>query len=197
MNIKTLYTKSTRRAGKILGRFVPYNTRYKPAGVCRLTPENLAGIKPTEVKVHTIYKDAVTTLDISDELYNACNTYWKPEKSVITTYMVVEAPNGRIHTDNESSVSVITQYNRVVENVSLSLTQGKVTEPNLNNIFEQRFFSTPIKFNGTVFSMLTGGAGINNISHWFLDVLPRLHLLRESGLYNKVDWFLTGSWCQA
>jgi len=193
MTIKTFYKKGTRKAGKILSRIIPYNTRYKPAGVCRITPESATTINHRELTMHTIYQDAVTTLDIPDELYNACNAYWKPERSVTSTYMVVEVPNGRIHTDNESSVSVITQYNRVVENVSLSLTGGKVTEPNLNNIFEQRFFTTPHRVSGTVFSMLTGGAGINNISHWFLDVLPRLHLLRESGLYDKVDWFLVPS----
>ncbi|MEJ8757040.1 glycosyltransferase family 61 protein [Pontibacter sp. H259] len=193
MTIKTFYKKGTRKAGKILGRIIPFNTRYKPADVCRLTPDNAAGINKREVKMHTIYQDAVTTLDISEELYNACSPYWKPDRSVTSTYMVVEVPNGRIHTDNESSVSVITQYNRVVENVSLSLINGKVAEPNLNNIFEQRFFTRPHKLTGTVFSMLTGGAGINNISHWFLDVLPRLHLLRESGLYDQVDWFLVPS----
>ncbi|WP_074937268.1 glycosyltransferase family 61 protein [Pontibacter akesuensis] len=106
-----------------------------------------------------------------------------------TDYMVLEVPNGRIYTDNDSSIAVVSQYNRLIENVSLSLVNGKVSEPNLNNIFEQRFFKPPVKIEGTVFSLLTGGAGINNIGHWFIDVLPRLHLLRESGLYDKVDWF--------
>ncbi|MBB6610724.1 glycosyltransferase family 61 protein [Pontibacter sp. Tf4] len=193
MKLKTLYSKGSKKAAKILGRIIPYNTHYRPASVCRLNHDNPVGLTPREITAYTIYKDAVTTLDIPDELYNACSPYWKPERSVTTNYMVVEVPNGRIHTDNESSVSVISQYNRIVENVSLSLTSGKVTEPNLNNIFEQRFFTKPVKVKGTVFSMLTGGAGINNISHWFLDVLPRLHLLRESGLYDKIDWFLVPS----
>lgn len=106
---------------------------------------------------------------------------------------MVEVPNGRIYTDNESSVAVVTQYNRLIENVSLSLRNGKVTEPDINNIFEQRFFTAPTRFNGTVFSMLTGGAGVNNIGHWFIDVLPRLHLLKQSGLYDTVDWFYVPS----
>lgn len=193
MKIKTLYKKGTKKAAKVLGRIIPYNTYYRPASVCKLNYDNPVGLTPREITAHTIYKDAVTTLDIPDELYNACSPYWKPERSVTTNYLVVEVPDGRVYTDNESSVSVITRYNRIVENVSLSLTGGKVTEPNLNNIFEQRFFTKPQKFNGTVFSMLTGGAGINNISHWFLDVLPRLHLLRESGLFDKIDWFLVPS----
>ncbi|MFD1187549.1 glycosyltransferase family 61 protein [Pontibacter rugosus] len=148
---------------------------------------------PRELFVHTIYPALTTNLEIPEDLFEACSEYWKPKKKVQTDYMVVEVPNGRIYTDNESSIAVVSQYNRLIENVSLSLMSGKVAEPNLNNIFEQRFFTPPHKVEGTVFSMLTGGAGINNIGHWFLDVLPRLHLLRESGLYDKVDWFYVPS----
>ena len=54
-------------------------------------------------------------------------------------------------------------------------------------------FTEPVKLYGTVFTMLSGGAGINNIGHWFLDVLPRLHLLQKSGLFEQVDWFLVPS----
>ena len=193
MNMKTLYRKGTRKLKKIFGRFIPYNTRYKPSGVCRITLNNLAIINKREVMVHNIYPAHVTTLNISENLYQACSDYWKPKRSIETDYMVVEVPNGRIYTDNENSVAIISQYNRVVENVSLNLTYGIVTEPNLNNIFEQRYFTVPEKLEGTVFTLLSGGAGINNISHWFLDVLPRLHLLRKSGLYDKIDWFVVPS----
>ncbi len=178
---------------KILGRIVPYNTRLKPTGVCSFNLQELETLNPSELKVHTIYPQAVTTLNISEKLFEACSEYWKPKRKVVTDFIVVELPNGRIYTDNESSVAVMTQFNRVVENVSLSLTDGKVTEPNLNNIFEQRYFTSPRKLNGTVYSLLTGGAGLNNISHWFVDVLPRLHLLQEGGLYDKIDWFLVPS----
>ena len=193
MKPKIFYDKATKRLKKIVGRVVPHNTRYKPAGICRINLQDPDSQNEREIKVHSIYPQAVTTLDISEQLYQACSEYWKPERRVETNYLVAEVPNGRIYTDNESSVAIITQYNRVVENVSLSLTNGKVMEPNLNNIFEQRYFTAPTRFKGTVFSLLTGGAGLNNIGHWFLDVLPRLHLLRKSGLYDEVDWFLVPS----
>ncbi|MBJ6119112.1 glycosyltransferase family 61 protein [Pontibacter sp. BT310] len=176
-----------------MGRIIPYNTRYRPSDVCRVKIEDANSQHPKEVKVHSIYPGLKTQLNIPEELYEAGSFYWKPAREVKTDYMVVEVPNGRIYTDNESSVAVVTQYNRLIENVSLSLVGGKVTEPNLNNIFEQRYFTAPHRFEGTVFSLLTGGAGLNNIGHWFIDVLPRLHLLRESGLYDKVDWFLVPS----
>jgi hypothetical protein len=193
MKVNKYINKAKNRFGKILGRIVPYNTRYKPAGVCKINVQELDTLNPSELKVHPIYLQKVTTLNISEKLFESCSDYWKPKRKVITDYLVVELPNGRIYTDNENSVAVITQFNRVVENVSLSLIDGKVTAPDLNNIFEQRYFTQPKKLDGTVFSLLTGGAGLNNISHWFVDVLPRLHLLRESSLYDTVDWFLVPS----
>ncbi|WP_299820562.1 glycosyltransferase 61 family protein [uncultured Pontibacter sp.] len=193
MNIKTFYQKGIKRSKKILGRIIPYNSKYKPGGVCSINLDEPERNNPREITVHSVYPKHETKLMISEDLYHACSEYWKPKRQVCTNYMVVEVPNGRLYTDNESSVAIISRYNRVIENVSLSLVSGKVTEPNLNNIFEQRYFTVPKKFDGTVFSLLTGGAGINNIGHWFIDVLPRLHLLRKSGLYDSVDWFMVPS----
>ena len=193
MKIKAYFDKGTKRAKKVLGRIVPFNSQYRPAAVCRINLTDTSANNDREFLLHMIYREHITRLDISDELYAACSDYWKPKKQVQTDYIVVEVPNGRVYTDNESSVAVVSQYNRLIENVSLSLKNGKVTEPDLNNIFEQRYFTAPSRFEGTVFSMLSGGAGVNNIGHWFLDVLPRLHLLKESGQYDQVDWFYVPS----
>ncbi|PVY41321.1 glycosyltransferase family 61 protein [Pontibacter virosus] len=192
MKPKVFYDKSTNRLKKILGRIIPHNTRFRPSGVCHINTKtnNETVCAQSEVRVHSIYPNLTTPLEISEDLYIACSDYWKPMRSVTTDYVVVEVPNGRVYTDNESSVAIMSQQNRIIENVSLSLTEGKATSADQNNIFNQSYFQAPTRFQGTVFSMLTGGAGLNNIGHWFLDVLPRLHLLRESGLYNEVDWFL-------
>jgi capsular polysaccharide biosynthesis protein len=191
--MKLLYQKIKKRLGKIAGRFVSHKIRYRPQSIYKLHADLAKAESQNEVKLYPIYPALRTTLDISEELYEACSPYWKPQREVTTDYVVVEAPKGRIYTDNESCVAIISKYNRLIENVSLSLKDGKVTEAGYSNIFEQRYFSEPTKLEGTVFSLLTGGAGLNNICHWFVDVLPRLHLLKESGLYDKVDWFLVPS----
>ncbi|PKV76162.1 glycosyltransferase family 61 protein [Pontibacter ramchanderi] len=190
MKPKVFYDKSTKRLKKILGRVIPHNTRLRPIGVCQVDAKNGSEQAGSEIKVHPIYPNLTTPLEITEDLYKACSDYWKPMRSVNTDYVVVEAPNGRIYTDNESSVAIVSQQNRIIENVSLSLINGKAGSADKNNIFHQSYFQAPTRFQGTVFSMITGGAGLNNIGHWFLDVLPRLHLLRESGLYDEVDWFL-------
>lgn len=193
MKFKSYVDKGKSRILKILGRIVPYNTHFRPLEVCEIDLQNLNKLDAGELRIHSIYPNATTTLNISDDLYKSVSEYWKPPRKVQTDYVVVEAPNGRIYTDNENSVAIITQHNRVVENVSLSLKHGRASESKQNNVFDQQYFKPPTKLKGTVYSLLTGGAGLNNISHWFVDVLPRLHLLRESGLYDEVDWFLVPS----
>ncbi|GAA4430454.1 hypothetical protein GCM10023188_17130 [Pontibacter saemangeumensis] len=191
MKTSIVLHKILNRLRKVARRSIPHNLHYRPTGIWRV--EETGAQDPTTVVVHPIYPQLVTTLDISEELYRACSAYWKPQRSVVTDYVVVEVPEGRIHTDSESSVAVISRDNRVVTNVSLSLQDGKVCDDAQNNIFRQRYFSEPHRLKGTVFTLLSGGAGVNNIGHWFLDVLPRLHLLERSGLLGEVDWFLVPS----
>ncbi|WP_187261479.1 glycosyltransferase family 61 protein [Pontibacter beigongshangensis] len=190
-----LYNKISVRISRVARQLVPFNQKYKPIGVCRAgsLTNGQKEVNSGEVIVHTVYPAVVTTLNISDDLYHACSDYWKPAKRVETSYVVAEVPHGRIHTDNENSVAIISRFNNLVGEVSLSLNEGKVIDPALNPVFGQRYFKSPVKIQGTVFSLLSGGAGINNISHWFIDVLPRLHLLQKSGLYEKIDWFLVPS----
>lgn len=193
MKASVLLKKAKNRLAKTARQIIPHNLHFRPTGVLRVE-EALPLQELPEVVIHSIYLQHTTTLDISEDLYQACSEYWKPERSVVTDYIVVEVPQGRIHTDSESSVAVISRDNRIITNVSLSLGQdGKVCDDAQNNIFRQRSFSSPTRLEGTVFTMLSGGAGINNIGHWFLDVLPRLHLLQKSGLFDKVDWFLVPS----
>ncbi|MBC5773091.1 glycosyltransferase family 61 protein [Pontibacter sp. KCTC 32443] len=194
MQFEILLTKATKALKKIAKRVIPKNKRYRPVSVQTIELSELSTpISYNNIVVHSIYPQHLTTLDITEDLYQACSEYWKPQRSVITDYVVVEVLNGRLHTDNESSIAIITKDNKLVDNVSLSLKDGKVTKPENNNIFSQQMFSEPVRLQGNVFTMLSGGAGINNIGHWFLDVLPRLHLLQQSGLFDQIDWFLVPS----
>lgn len=191
--MNTLYKKIKNRLTKYYKDIVPWNTHLRPHSFCEIGTVSRNSHDSQEITLHPILPNLVTNLNITEELFEACSSYWKPQRQVVTDYVVTQIPHGRICTDNEKSVAIITNRNRLVDNVSLSLQGGKATGAGFNSIFEQRYFTKPVKIKGAVFSMLSGGAGLNNISHWFLDVLPRLYLLRESGLYDKVDWFLVPS----
>ena len=47
--------------------------------------------------------------------------------------------------------------------------------------------------NGSVLSLLTGGAGNNNYWHWLFDVLPRFGLCSQLINLEKIDFFLLPS----
>jgi capsular polysaccharide biosynthesis protein len=49
------------------------------------------------------------------------------------------------------------------------------------------------KIDGSVFSLLCGGAGKNNYWHWIFDVLPKIGILEKLNLEKQPDFFLLPS----
>ena len=49
------------------------------------------------------------------------------------------------------------------------------------------------RFDGNVFSLLSGGAAKNNYWHWVFDVLPKFGILEKLKNKNKIDYFLLPS----
>lgn len=50
-------------------------------------------------------------------------------------------------------------------------------------------FTKPKKHDWVVFPLLVGGGG-QNYFHWLIDALPRVYMLKKSGLFDTVDKFL-------
>lgn len=190
--MKITFKKIRKRLWKEVIKYLPYNHAYRPTGTYPTSKnfKDAVSIQGKKVFYQEIYTDLVSNLSISQEFYAVCSSYFKPNLSVKTTYLVVEVPNGRVHTDNEASIAVIADDNHLIGDISFSYNYGRVVSPDDNNIFRQSYFTKPENYKGTVFTMLTGGSGINNYSHWLIDVLPRIHLLKESGWFDKIDWFL-------
>jgi capsular polysaccharide biosynthesis protein len=178
-----------------LKEIIYYNYYYRPSAVYQTSKDYQAAELAKGRKVHyiEIYPQLHSRLEIDAELYKACSHYFIPVRETVTTYLVIEVPGGRIHTDNDLSVAVISRNNRLIGDVSFSYKEGRIIAPAQNAIFRQKYFKKPHRVKGTVFSLLTGGSGTNNYSHWLIDVLPRIHLLKKSGLYAEVDFFVTPS----
>lgn len=189
MKISLLIDKLRRKFRYVVRRTVYHNYQYKPSGLFLSSKDFFAANKNEQTAYVEIYPNLVSKVNIDEQLYDACPNYFKPNLMVKTTYLVVKLPNARIHTDNATSIAIISADNKLVGDVSFSYNYGRTVRPQENNIFKQRYFSVPKKYKGTVFSMITGGSGINNYSHWLLDSLPRIHLLKKSGMYDQVDWF--------
>lgn len=190
--MKFVFTKIKKRVKRELKNIISYNASYRPTGIYA-TSKNFVQAqleKGTRLFYQEIYTNLVSNLTIDKDLYDASPDYFKPHLTVQTTYLVVEVPNGRVHTDNAASIAIISEDNKMLGDVSFSYNYGRTVQPSQNSIFKQKFFRAPKKVDGVVFTLISGGAALNNYSHWLLDALPRIHLLKESGMFDKVDWFL-------
>ena len=133
------------------------------------------------------------------------------------SYKVYIISNGRLYTDRIHDSAAILD-NKIIEGPSFQFRQvsnpidnSKIINkinygryPNIpkiiinskirNNIVFSK--GTPRKLrnlNGSVLSLLTGGAGNNNYWHWLFDVLPRFGLCSRSVNLNEIDYFLLPS----
>ncbi len=111
-------------------------------------------------------------------------------------YNVYSITDGRLYTDRIHDSAVILD-NRIIEGPSFQLRELSDTIVN-SKISDNIVFSkgTPrklIKLNGSVLSLLTGGAGNNNYWHWLFDVLPRFGLCNKSTNLSEIDYFLLPS----
>ena len=108
-------------------------------------------------------------------------------------YKTYTISNGRLYTDRIHDTAIILD-NKIINGPSFQLRYNGSQIYNAN-IKENIVFSkgTPrklAKLQGTILSLLTGGAGNNNYWHWLYDVLPRLHLCSKIEDLKKIDFFL-------
>ena len=111
-------------------------------------------------------------------------------------YNVYKVKNGRLYTDRINDTAII-KNNKVVKDASFQFRDKKIKVVNAsaeeNIVFEKGTPRIKRKINGKVLSLLTGGAGNDNYSHWLFDVLPRIALCEEVLDISKVDFFLLPS----
>ena len=133
------------------------------------------------------------------------------------SYKVYIISNGRLYTDRIHDTAAILD-NKIIEGPSFQfrqITNPKVNSKLRNEINYGRYPNTPniiinsktrnnIVFskgtprklrnlNGSVLSLLTGGAGNNNYWHWLYDVLPRFGLCSMSVNLSEIEYFLLPS----
>ena len=182
-----------RRAGRLLRELLPFNLRYRPVGV-HLSSEQLGGQPDSGAVYQEVVPAHTSRLDVAAEFYDLCVGYDKPQRvELVVPAFVLTLANGRVYADNFDSVAVIAADGRLVGDASFQFAkkEWRLIQPEDNNIFRQRYFRRPVLVAGTVCSLLSGGgAGTGNYSHWLLDSLPRLHLVREAGLLDSIDYFL-------
>ena len=107
-------------------------------------------------------------------------------------YRVFRIRDGRLYTDRIHDTAVILD-NFIIEGPSHQLRPINNVEVEKNIVFEKGTPRIKKNLNGKTLSLLTGGAGNDNYSHWLLDVLPRLGLCEEIFNLSEIDFFLLPS----
>ncbi|GAB2955529.1 hypothetical protein GCM10027048_21660 [Hymenobacter coalescens] len=190
--------RAQRRAGRLLREWLPRNQHYRPVGV-HADSRALASQAAAGATYHEVVAAYTSYCHFPNAFYEAASAYSghlhsKPPRSEeVPAAFVLELRRGRLYADNHDSVAIIAADGCLVGDVSFQYTSKtwETIEPADNNIFRQRYFLEPVPVAGTVCTLLAGGgAAIGNFYHWLVDSLPRLHLLKASGLLAEVDYFL-------
>ena len=173
----------------MLRQIVPYNRQYKPRGVYNSIDKYIEAVKGSEVT--EVFPPYISHLNVSDDFKSHFIGYVSTTiVAQIPASRVVVIPNGRAHTDNNFSVAIISGDNKLIGELSFDLGSHV---PGKNNIFRQNYFDMPKVYKGVVLSLLIGEGGIVNYSHWLVDSLSRIALVKRAGWYDKIDYFLVPS----
>ncbi len=109
-------------------------------------------------------------------------------------YKIYIIKDCRLYTDTVNDAAFIIK-DKIIEGPSYQFRfekfQGvKNSDISQNIVFKKGTPRIKKKINGTVFSLLTGGAGNSNYWHWLFDVLPRFKILENQYNFNDIDYFL-------
>ena len=192
-----VFTRVRRKAGRWLREWTPHLVHYRPTGV-HISSRELAAHPGSGAAYFGVVPGYISYLAVPDEFYALASQYAglhdKPHRQEkVPPAFVVELDNGRVYADNFDSVAIMAADGRLVGDVSFQYDSRRwnLCPPQDNNIFRQAYFLAPTEVPGTVCSLLSGGgAASGNYYHWLIDSLPRLHLVREAGLLETVDYFL-------
>tara|TARA_B100001057_G_C22810612_1_gene935256 strand:- start:489 stop:1646 length:1158 start_codon:yes stop_codon:yes gene_type:complete len=110
------------------------------------------------------------------------------------SYNIYKIKNCRIYTDTINDTAFIIK-NKIVKGPSFQFRSVEYKDVKNSDVSKNIVFykgTARIKRNvrGTVFSLLTGGAGNSNYWHWLFDVLPRIKIFNEQFSFHDLNYFL-------
>ncbi|HUM66854.1 MAG TPA: glycosyltransferase family 61 protein [Chitinophagaceae bacterium] len=186
MNYKKLFTKVHAKKDRAFAKYIPFNTRYRPTAVVPLKTREDEGIRLTALS-----PPYISRLNLPDHLRKHCSPYRQPvnEVSYPGNY-IVQIKDGRILMDTGSNMAIVSATNKLIDKISFQWKADKVLDAGQNIFLRQKGFKTPQRYNGKVFSLLSGGGARTYFYHWVMDSMPKLGLLQQSGLFDEVDFFL-------
>ena len=104
-------------------------------------------------------------------------------------YNVYVVNTAKLYTDTINDCAII-KNNTIIQGPSFQIRDTKFEKIEKNIVFSKGTPRIKKSINGTLFSLLTGGAGNYNYWHWLFDVLPRLKIFENIYNLNEIDFFL-------
>ncbi|MFD2515646.1 glycosyltransferase family 61 protein [Pontibacter locisalis] len=90
---------------------------------------------------------------------------------------ILTLPNGRVWSSNGT---IITEDNTFIKEINRNSNDGSK-----NIIFYQKSIIKPVKIDGCAVVVAVPWGSV--YYHWMVDVLPRLELVKEAGLFENID----------
>ena len=105
-------------------------------------------------------------------------------------YKIYSCKNSIIYTDTIHDTAIL-KNGYIVEGASFQFRKNINVNSKFNIVFEKGTPRFKKKLNGTVLSLLIGGAGNSNYWHWLFDVLPKIYMFNNSTFFkDKINYYL-------
>ncbi len=104
-------------------------------------------------------------------------------------YIIYKIPSCRIYTTTVHDTAYLNN-NKLIKNISFQIRNNINANIKKNSVL---FKGTPKllkKLNGSLLSLLTGGAGNNNYWHWMFDSIARIGILEKNLNLSDFNFFL-------
>lgn len=193
MNAFTLPNKIAKRINNdtfyFLVNNLSLNEELRPVGIRKVPRTSSESCKYFEMG-----PPITSTINVDEKFRSIWSAYMNPVVSYQTDGdFMLTLRNGRIFCADPNNIAVITEDNHLLEEVSYQWANYTVADIKENRIFQAKGFPKPRKYRGRVFSLLSGWAAKNYYYHWVFEALPKLHILKSSGEFDNVDYFLIPS----
>ena len=104
-------------------------------------------------------------------------------------YLIYKIPNCRIYTTTIHDAAYL-KDNKVIKDISFQIRKNVNASIKKNIVLSIGTPKKLKKINGSVMSLLTGGAGNDNYWHWMYDSISRIGIMEENFNINDFNFFL-------
>ena len=111
----------------------------------------------------------------------------KSDKHPNKDYLLYKIYNGRIYTDTNQNVAIITKDN-FISNASFQHVDNELKDTNFNSVITKGTPRFKKRYKGTIFNLAQGGSG-NNYFHFIFDLIPKIYLLKKILPIESIDFF--------